>query len=308
MGSEVKRKEDPRLITGASTYVSDISLPGMHHVVFVRSPYSHAKIRGIDASAAAKRPGVFAVVTAQAVVAPSEAVAVDAAGEVSVDWEPLPAVVDPFQAMAEGAPRLFDDAPRNVEHENQIKAGDPDAAFARAHRVVRQRMVSQRLCGVPLEARACLAAPDTATGGLVVWTRHQAPHNQRKDVGTALGVPENLVRVIAPEVGGGFGVKFGLYPEDAVLAALAHRHRIPLRWVETRIEHMTATTHGRAQVTDLEAAVEADGTITALRMHVVANVGAYPVFTFIPDLTLMMGVGVYKVKHVDLKSTCEIGR
>ncbi len=349
MGAEVKRKEDPRLITGASTYVGDITLPGMHHVAFVRSPYPHAKIRGIDTSAALKRPGVFAVVTGQelvgrcaplplasasaeggassgapgrqhyalsvgrvrhvgeavaAVIATSEAVAVDAAGEVSVDWEPLPAVVDPFQAMADGAPQLFDDAPRNVEHENQIKAGDGDAAFARAHRVVRQRMVSQRLCGVPLEARACLAAPDTATGGLVVWTSHQAPHNQRKDIATALGVPENLVRVIAPEVGGGFGVKFGLYPEDAVLAALAHRYRIPLRWVETRIEHMTATTHGRAQVADLEAAVEADGTITALRMHVVANVGAYPVFTFIPDLTLMMGVGVYKVKHVDLKSTC----
>jgi aerobic carbon-monoxide dehydrogenase large subunit len=349
MGAEVKRKEDPRLITGASTYTTDIALPGMHFVTFVRSPHAHARIRGIDTSAAAKRPGVFAVLTGRdlagrvapvplasgsaeggassgapgrqhhalsvdlvrhvgeavaAVVATSEALAVDAAAEVQVDWEPLPAVVDPFQAMGDGAPQLFADAPRNVEHENQIAAGDAAAAFARAHKVVKLRMVNQRLCGVPLEPRATLAAPDRATGGLVVWTTTQAPHNQRKDIATALGLPENMVRVIAPEVGGGFGVKFGLYPEDAVLAAIAHRYRIPVRWGETRLEHMLATTHGRDHVTDMEAAVESDGTITAFRMRVVANVGAYPIFTFIPDLTLMMGVGVYKVPNVDLKVTC----
>jgi carbon-monoxide dehydrogenase large subunit len=239
-----------------------------------------------------------------AVVATSEALAVVAAAEVAVDWEPLPAVAEPFQAMAAGAPQLFDDAPKNVEHENQIKAGDPDAAFGRAHRAVKQRMNNQRLSGVPLESRACLAAPDPVTGGLLVWSSHQAPHNQRKDIATVLGLPENQVRVIAPEVGGGFGVKFGLYPEDAVLAYLARRLRVPVRWVETRLEHMVATTHGRDHVTDLEAAVEADGTITALRMHVVANVGAYPIFTFIPDLTLMMGVGVYRIPNVDLRSTC----
>jgi len=239
-----------------------------------------------------------------AVVATSEALAVDAAAEVQVDWEPLPAVVDPFQAMADGAPQLFADAPRNVEHENQITAGNAEAAFKNARKVVKLRMVNQRLCGVPLEPRATLAAPDPVTGGLVVWTTTQAPHNQRKDIATALGLAENMVRVVAPEVGGGFGVKFGLYPEDAVLAAIAHRYRIPVRWGETRLEHMLATTHGRDHVTDMEAAVEADGTITAFRMRVVANVGAYPIFTFIPDLTLMMGVGVYKVANVDLKVTC----
>jgi carbon-monoxide dehydrogenase large subunit len=350
MGAEVKRKEDPRLITGSSTYVGDLTLPGMHYVAFVRSPHPHARIRGIETAAALRRPGVVAVVTGQdlvgrcallpipfggaegggagaegdgrkhhalsiervryvgeavaAVVATSEALAVDAAGDVEVDWEPLPAVADPLQAMADGAPRLFDDAPRNVEHENAIRAGDPDAAFARAHRVVKQRMVNQRLCGVPLEPRATLAAPDPATGGLVVWATTQAPHGLRADLATALSMPLNLIRVIAPEVGGGFGVKFGLYPEDAVLATLARLHRIPLRWTETRLEHMVATTHGRAHVTDVEAAVEADGTITALRFHVMANVGAYPIFTFIPDLTLMMGVGVYRIPSVDLRTTC----
>src|SRR5262249_6789631 len=112
------------------------------------------------------------------------------------------------------------------------------------------------------------------------------------------------VRVVAPEVGGGFGVKFGLYPEDAVLSFIALVHRIPVRWTETRVEHMMATTHGRAQVTDVEAAGKTGGTITAVPMPVMADVGAYPVFTFIPDLTLMMGVGVYRVTDVDLRTTC----
>jgi carbon-monoxide dehydrogenase large subunit len=351
VGAEVKRVEDPRLITGTSTYVSDIALPGLHYVAFVRSPHAHARVRGVDTAAAARRPGVRLVLTGRdlrghcaplppgggsseggggtnpdnvgrkhyplsldrvryvgepvaAVVAISEALAVDAAADVVVDWEPLPAVTDPFEAMAPGAPLLFDDAPRNIEHVKEIKAGDPDTAFARAHRVVKQRMVSQRLAGITLEPRAALAAPDPLTGGIVLWDTHQAPHSLRNDIAAALGLSQSLVRVIAPEVGGGFGVKFGLYPEDATLATIAHRHRIPVRWTETRNEHMTATTHGRAQVTDLEAAVEKDGAITALRMRVTADVGAYPVFTFIPELTLFMGVGVYSVKNIDLAATC----
>ena len=350
MGAEVKRKEDPRLITGRSSYVGDIALPGMHHVAFVRSPHAHARVGKIDASAALKRPGVRAVVTGAdirthcgplpvagageggssdpsanigrkhyplsidrvrhvgeavaAVVATSEEIAADAVNDVVVDWQPLPAVTDQFAAMADGAPLLFDDAAKNVEHTNAITAGDVDAAFKRAKRVVKQRMVSQRLCGVPMEGRATLAAPDPATGGLCVWTTTQSPHGFRNDLAGLLKMPQNMVRVIAPEVGGGFGVKFNVYPEDATLAVLAHLHRIPVRWVETRLEHMMTTTQGRAQVTDLEAAVEDDGTITALRMHVIANVGAYPIFTFIPDLTLMMGVGVYRMTNIDLRSTC----
>ncbi|MBI1734122.1 MAG: molybdopterin-dependent oxidoreductase [Candidatus Rokubacteria bacterium] len=350
MGAEVKRKEDPRLITGASAYVGDITVPGLHHVTFVRSPHAHARIRAIDASAALRRPGVRAVLTGKdlrgkcaalplggggtegggdgaatggrrhlplsldrvrhvgeavaAVVATSEALARDAADDVRVDWEPLPAVSDPFAAMADGAPRVHDDADRNVEHENRIAVGDVDAAFARARRVVRQRMVNQRLVGVPMEGRAALAAPDAATGGLTVWISNQAPHGFRNELAGALGLDQGLVRVIAPEVGGGFGVKFNVYPEDATLAVIARHLKIPVRWVETRTEHMLATTQGRDQITDVEAAVTDDGTLTALRMHVVANIGAYPIFTFIPDLTLGMGVGVYRIPAVDLRSTC----
>jgi carbon-monoxide dehydrogenase large subunit len=350
MGAEVRRKEDPRLITGTGSYVGDIVLPGMHHVAFVRSPHAHARIRRIDTGAARRRAGVRAVVTGEdlkalcapiplggggeggggatpdnvgrkhyplsigrvrhvgepvaAVIAATEAEAADAAADVVVDWEPLPAVNDAFAAMADGAPRLFDDAPRNIEHENRITAGDPDGAFKRAAHVVKQRMVSQRLSGVPMEGRGTLAAPDPTTGGVVVWATNQAPHQLRNDLATVLGLDQNLVRVIAPEVGGGFGVKFGCYPEDATLAALARREKIPLRWLETRLEHMMATTHGRAQVTDVEAAVTDDGAIEALRMHVTADIGAYPIFTFIPDLTLFMAVGVYRIPSVDLRSTC----
>ena len=115
-----------------------------------------------------------------------------------VDWEPLPAVADPSAAMADGAPQLFDDAPKNIEHSTTIKAGDPDAAFAKAHRVVKQRMVSQRLSGIPMETRAVLAAPDFASGGLTVWATHQAPHVLRGGLADALRMPENQIRVIAP--------------------------------------------------------------------------------------------------------------
>jgi carbon-monoxide dehydrogenase large subunit len=350
MGAEVKRKEDPRLLTGTSSYVDDITIPGLHYVAFVRSPHAHAKVGTIDTTAAAKRAGVFKIVTGQdirahcqpiplggpsaeggggaettsgrrhyplsigrvrhvgepvaAVIATSQSAAADGAADVAVDWEVLPAVADQLAAMAAGAPQLFEDAPKNIEHETSIKVGEPDAAFAKAPKVVKQRMVSQRLCGVPMEPRAALAAPDPAGGGLTLWSTHQAPHMLRNDIAACLGVEQNLVRVIAPEVGGGFGVKFGIYPEDVTLAVIAKLLRVPVRWTETRVEHMTSTTHGRAQVTDLEAAVEADGTITAFRMHVIADIGAYPIFTFIPDLTLFMGVGVYKVTNVDLKSTC----
>jgi len=349
MGASVKRKEDPRLITGASTYVTDVVFPGMLWVAFVRSPHAHARIGKIDATAALRVPGVKQVVTGEeirtlakalppasvsaeggastgapgrqhwalstdvvrhageavaVVIADSDYAAHDGAEAVEVDWQPLPAVTDIWKAMEPGAPQLHADAPGNIEHKNQITGGDVDAAFGRAKRVVRQRIVSQRLCGVSLETRACVAAPEGINGGIVVYATHQAPHNLRADLAAVLGMDANLIRVVNPDMGGGFGVKFGCYPEDVVLAALARKLRRPLKWVETRVEHMLATTHGRDQVADLEAAVEDDGTVTAFRMKVTANIGAYPVFTFIPDLTLFMGVGVYKFTDVDVSSTC----
>jgi carbon-monoxide dehydrogenase large subunit len=348
IGARVKRKEDPRLITGAAAYTGDIQLPGMRYVMLVRSPYAHARIRGIDTSTALKRPGVRAVITGPellafcdpmplsgpgeggadddaeqksrryllavdrvrhvgeavaAVIADSPAVAADAVADVLVDWEPLPAVINPEKALAPDAPRVSDDQPGNIAEVWSRKHGDPEAAFASAFRVVRQRMVNQRLAGVPMEGRAVVAAPDLATGGLTMWTSTQTPHDVRRDVAARLRLPETAVRVIAPEVGGGFGLKGGVYPEEILVAALARQYRLPLQWVETRMEHMTATTHGRGQVADLEAAVQADGTVTALRVRLLADMGAYPLAPFIPMLTGLMAVGAYCIPNVDVEVT-----
>src|SRR5262245_5995613 len=350
MGVRVKRKEDPRLITGSGAYVGDMTLPGMRHVALVRSPYAHARIRGIDTAAALSCPGVVAVVTGAdlaalcepmpvssagetgpsddgaapgrthyalsadrvrhvgeavaAVIADTPETAADAVAEVLVDWEPLPAVADLERAVAEGAPLVFDHVPGNLAHRWQRKTEGADAAFESAARVVGQRIVSQRLSGIPMEGRAVLAAPDSTIDGVTVWTSTQGPHITRSQIAATLRLPENAVRVIVPDVGGGFDVKIGVFPEDVALAALALKYRMPLRWVETRIEHMVATTHGRAQIAELEAAVQEDGVVTALRMRVLADLGAYPVAPDIPALTGQMAIGVYNIPQVDLEITC----
>ncbi len=341
MGAQVRRKEDPRLITGNGSYVANLKLPGMRHVAFVRSPHAHANIHRIDGSAALRRAGVLAVVTGRdlaphyepmpmassgteeqphthfalsvdrvryvgeavaAVIAESPEVAEDALADVVIDWEPLPAVIDLEEAIHDNAPRLFEDLPNNVGHISRNRSGDVEAAFANAYRVVRQRIVSQRVAAVPMEGRAVVVAPDPATGGLTIWNSTQTPHGLRAELSTLLHLPENLIRVIAPDVGGGFGVKIGVYPEDVALAALARLYRMPLRWVETRLENMQTTTQGRGQIAEVEVAVQQDGTITALRLYLVADQGAYAVQNFIPDLTAMMVAGVYRIPAVDVRT------
>ncbi len=347
VGAIVKRKEDPRLITGVAKYTGDIQVPGQHYVAFVRSPYAHAEIRGIDKTAALKMPGVVAVITGAdlpmfcgpmpaigeseggpsaeprkpfqryplpservrhageavaAVIADTPARAEDAAFSVVVDYAPLPAVADVLQALESGAPQLYADRPRNTEIHSKRAKGDPDAAFASAHRIIKQRMVSQRLAGVSMETRATLVVPDPASGGVTVWSSTQNPHGVRSELASALSLPENSVRVIAPEVGGGFGIKIGAYPEDVLLTALALKFNLPLRWVETRTEHMLATTHGRGQVADVEAAVQSDGTVTALRLRVVNDLGAYPLAPWLPGLTGLLSVGVYRIPSVALET------
>lgn len=348
MGAEVKRKEDPRLIRGAGSYVGDLKLPGMLTVVIVRSPHAHAQIRAIDTAAAKAAPGVTAVLTGRdllalceplplassgegdggaasyagrvryalavervrhvgeavaAVVAASYEAAVDAAALVEVDYEPLPVVADMLRAAEPDSPPIFADLPNNIDHTRRRQKGDVEAAFAAAHKVVRQRMVNQRLMGFPMEGRAVAAAPDPATGGVTVYTSTQTPHQVRAEIARVVRLAESQVRVIAPDVGGGFGVKIGSYPEEHLCAALALHLGAPVRWVEDRLEHVVATTHGRGQICDMEAAVEADGTITALRMRVLADLGAYPLAPGLPDLTTAMAVGVYKIPNVDLEAT-----
>jgi len=349
MGAEIKRREDPRLVRGQGTYVSDLRLPGMLYVAIARSPYAHAQIVAIDKAAVLAHPDVVAVYTGAdlvdfcrplplassgeggsgaqrytgrtryvlavervrhvgeavaAIVARTPEAALDAALSLPIEWEPLPAVIDPLAAIAPDAPVIFDGLPDNIDHRRRRQKGDVEAAFASAYRIIRQRMVNQRLLGFPMEGRAVVAAPDPASEGITLWTSTQTPHQVRSEVANVVGLNENQVRVIAPDVGGGFGVKIGIYPEEALLAALARQLNVPLRWVEHRLEHVQATTHGRGQVCDIEAAITADGEVTALRMQIVADLGAYPLAPGLPDLTTAMAVGVYKIPAVDLEAIC----
>ncbi len=315
VGQPVKRVEDRRLITGAARYLDDLQLPGMAYVGIVRSPHAHARIRSIDVSAAAAAPGVVGVVTGNdlehlnplpcawqaggvdnnvntpraleidkvtyagaavaAVVAESRYAAEDALALVNVDWEPLAVVVDGEQALAEGAPQIHENAPRNVCMEWQC--GDADAAenaLREAEVVVRQRLVNQRLIPTPIETRGAAATYDPQTGQYTVWVTSQAPHVMRLLMTAfVFGIAETKMRVISPQVGGGFGSKIYLYPEYVLVAALADMLGRPVKWTETRSENYTATTHGRDHVTDLEVGATRDGTITALRARTVANLG-----------------------------------
>ena len=346
VGARVRRKEDPRLITGTSLYVDDLKLPATLYVAFVRSTYAHAKIARIDPAPALQMPGVVHVVTGQdlrrwvkgadlsagesppdetegeagapevdplavdivryvgqpiaAVLAEERDLAHDAAAVVQVDYDPLPVVTDPEEAMKEGAPQLYPQVKNNIGVRWVHKRGDVEGAFAQADLVVRQRMRNQRLSGVPMEPRVIIAAPDPLTQGVTVWSSTQAPHWNRDAIAAALGLAQTQVRVIAPEVGGGFGVKIGVYQEDIVLSALAYHLRRPVKWVETRSEHLQVTNHGRDQVVEYEAAVRRDGKILALRANIVQNLGAYPKGLYLPGTTGTMLVGCYDIPAVDI--------
>ena len=342
VGASVKRKEDPSLITGAGKYVGDLKLPGLCHVAFARSPYAHANIRGIDTAAARAREGVVAVITGDdmrgewepvpvaggrdaqakyshlalsvgrvrhvgevvaAVIAQSPEIAEDAVEDIEVDWEELPAAPSLLSACESDSPPVFDDLDSNIIDTGEKKSDDVDAVFASAPRVLSQRMLSQRVAGVPMEVRAVAAAPDAVTGGITLWSSTQIPHGVRAALATALRLPENMLRVIAPNVGGGFGVKNQLYPEEIALAKLAQRLNIPLKWAGTRVEHFISTTHGRSQAADIEVAFDDEGKALGLRLHVFGELGAYPPFYDIAHLTGLMATGNYDIQSVHFKAS-----
>lgn len=338
LGHPVKRTEDPRFLRGTALYTEDLPAEAALWAVFVRSLMPHAKVLGVETSEAAGMPGVAGVYTAAdlgladmkpegdapkftsrpilatervrfagepiaVVLADTRAQAMDAAETVLVDYDPLPPVVDPFAAMEPGAPQLFDELVSNVlvEHEPH---SDPDA-LAGAEVVVRARFVNPRVAPAPMETNGALAVPDPETGGLTMWVPCQAPFWVRKDIARSLGLQREQVRIIAPAVGGGFGAKVGTYPEQTVVAALAHRLGRPVRYVESRSENMVAMTHGRDQIQDVELGATRDGVLTGLRVRIVADAGAYPFGgVFLPELTKMMACGVYRLEHVDFQSLC----
>jgi aerobic carbon-monoxide dehydrogenase large subunit len=345
VGATVRRKEDPRLITGKSTYVGDLHLPGTLHVAFVRSQYPHANITNVDTSAAESMPGVYEIVVGAdaagvvnparaneatpspgdsastnisqyplaigrvryvgepiaAVVADSEVKARDAADAIMVDYDPLPSVTNMDKAVEDGAPQLYDDHPNNIAGSFEKQAGDIDAAFADAPVKVSARIRSQRLSGVSMETRGVVAAPDPLSGGLTVWQSTQAPHNNRNELAMALGMSTSQLRVIAPEVGGGFGVKIGDYPEDFLVAGLARQLGRPVKWTETRSEHMATTHHGRDQIAYVEAAADSDGRIRGLRLRVLHCTGGYARSFGIMNFTVLMACGCYDIPAVDAK-------
>jgi aerobic carbon-monoxide dehydrogenase large subunit len=345
-GSGIKRREDPRLITGKATYSDDIRLPNMTHMVVVRSPHAHAKIKKIDTSKAAAMPGVVAVFTGtdtQGVAAPcawllpnsglktpahpalavdkvryvGDGVAIvlaenryaaqDAADAVQVDYEELGAEVDPEKAAQDGAPQLFDDVPNNIAF-RWIMDPNPDglkAAFEQADVVIKERIVQQRLLPTAMEPRASVAQWNSGTSELTLWVTSQNPHIHRFIVSGVLGLPEHKVRVIAPEVGGGFGSKIPVYPDELLAGWAAMKLNRPVRWAETRSENYLVTIHGRDHVEYVELAVKNDGTVLGIKGTVYAGMGAY-LSTAAPGIpTILHGLmysGAYNIANVYCES------
>ncbi len=342
-GASIKRREDPRLITGRGTYVDDIKLVGMLNIVLVRSPYAHANITSIDTSAASAVDGVVAVYTGEdlaeqlgslpcgwvvpdtievphpplaigkvrcvgdavaAIVADNPTAAADAAALVDVGYDVLPAAVNAEAATKDGAPQVHDDAPNNVGFEWEVGGGDVDAAAASAEVRVSERIVNQRLIPNSMEGRAVVADYNPGTNHVTLWTSSQIPHLVRLLMALVTGHPEHQIRVISPDVGGGFGCKLYLYAEEVIAFAIAKALGRPVKWTEERQENYLATTHGRDHIGDWEIVGNRDGTITGIRGTVYANMGAY-LSTFAPAIPtylfgLMLG-GPYKIENVHCK-------
>jgi carbon-monoxide dehydrogenase large subunit len=345
LGASIKRREDPRFITGKGNYTDDLKLAGMTHAAFVRSPHANAKIRKIDTSKASKAPGVVAIFTGKdmtgvnslpcgwllpelkipahmplasdaaryvgdpvaIVIAESQSAASDAADLVAVDWEVLRSVTATEQATAKGSVQIHEVAPDNVAFKWQIgDAAATDAAFKSAAVTVKKRIVNQRLVANPMEPRACVARYEDATGEWTLWVTSQNPHVHRLLMTAfVLGIPEHKVRVIAPDVGGGFGSKIFLYNEETVCTWATRQIKRPIRWTSSRREAFQTDAHGRDHVTDAEVAVAKDGKLLGLRVKTTANLGAY-LSTFAPAVptylyaTLLNGVYEWPAIHAEV--------
>jgi len=348
-GREVKRLEDEALLRGAGQYTSDLTLPGQLQLLFLRSPYPHARINAIDTSAAQAMPGVVAVYTGQqlvdagvkpiptspmfkradgsacaspprralahervrfvgeavvAVIAETMQQARDAAEAVVIDYEELPMVVNPEQAIVAGAPALCDAAPDNIAAEMRHgNAAATEQAFAQAAHVVRLEVHNQRLAAVTLEPRSVLAAVDPSDDRLTIRMSSQMPSGVRNAIcNDMLGLPREKVRVTVGDVGGGFGMKTGIYPEDAAVAWAALQLKRPVKWVADRSEEFLSTVHGRDLHSQAELALDANGKILGLRLRSLGNVGAYAVPTAVA-IALMIGpwvqTSVYDIQTID---------
>ncbi|HID04268.1 MAG TPA: xanthine dehydrogenase family protein molybdopterin-binding subunit, partial [Aigarchaeota archaeon] len=341
-GAKVKRREDPRMITGRGRYTDDVKLPGMLYAAFVRSPHAHARIKGVNIEKAKKIKGVVCIYTGKdtegkvapvpcawqipnadlkvpkynplavdkvryvgdpvaVVVAETPYAARDAAEAVEVEYEPLPAVVNQVEATEEGAPQLYDDVPNNIAFRWTLQGGDVEKAFQEAEIVIEQDLINHRLQPTAIETRGAVANYDPSTGELTMWMTSQNPHIHRFLISVMTGVPEHKLRVIAPDVGGGFGSKIHVYGAEAVVAFLAKELCRPVKWMEDRRENYLATIHGRDHIQHVRVAAKRDGTILGIEVKTYANLGAY-LSTAAPGIpTWLFGLmlcGPYRIQAV----------
>src|SRR5579864_3439198 len=311
----------------------------MLHLAFVRSPHAHARLVEVDVRGARGGPGVVAIITAAdlpapvpripavraflglesvahplladgtvryvgepvaAVLAEDRYTAEDAAEHVRVAYEVLPAVMDPADALAPEAPVLHHGRASNLVFTSTVSGGDPDEAFRGAAVVVEATLEQPRLAAVPMECRGVVAAYDPGADRVEIWLSTQIPHGARATIAAILNLPRDRVRVVAPEVGGGFGAKGSVYPEEVLAALLARCHTRPVKWAEDRLENLRTMTQGRGQRARIRAAAAGDGTVMAVDADVLADLGAYclSVTASIPAQTPLVGLGAYRIAHV----------
>jgi carbon-monoxide dehydrogenase large subunit len=337
VGARVPRVEDPKLLTGRGRYVADITVPGMLHAAFVRSPLAHGKITSVDTAEAKALPGVHLVWTGAdvqaaipaglaiegmkatmqpviaaeyvryvgeavaVIVADSRHVAEDAAALISVEIEQLPAVLDAEAALA-GGDIANEDIPDNLIYGRDHATGDADAAFETAAVTVSGKFKSGRTAAVPMETRGVIAEYDWTTEQLTLWSSTQMPHFFRSMVAAFTGMPEHAVEMIAPDVGGGFGQKCHLFPEEIILPLLSRELGRPAKWIEDRIENLLTGTHAKQQMNDMEIAFDGEGKIVGLRQHVVGDGGAYNCFPWTALVEPMAAAGtvtsVYDIENI----------
>jgi carbon-monoxide dehydrogenase large subunit len=339
VGQSLRRKEDPPLITGKGRYVDDIQLPGMLYAAIVRSSEAHAKISSIDTSALEGRKDVRLVLTGDdlqdlaaplpmawvppgvevktpehwplargkvchvgdpvaVVVGDDKYAVVDAAEQVQVEYDPLPVVVDLEKALGDDAPVIHEDFGSNHSYDWGLGSEDVEEALAASDVVVERRIVNHRVAGAAIEPRAAIA--DWRAGYLTLYSTTQVPHLVRLQLAGVLGVAEDHFRVVAPDVGGGFGSKLNIYGEEALVSYLSRRLETPVRWTATRSEDMQAAVHGRDQIDYVRMGLSRDGTIKALHCKVLADMGAYHqlLTPFIPAFTAFVMSGCYKIPSV----------
>ena len=347
MGARVPRLEDPRLLRGHASFVDDLSLPGILHAAVLRSPHAHARIRKTNLSAVRAAPGVvdafclgdiwqnppsipvvvgvpsllpcaqyplareivrYVGEPVAIVVASDRACAEEALEAAEVEYDPLPVLSDANQARAVGAQLLHATAPGNVAARWTQGFGNVKAAFQEADHVVRDHLRMQRYTGVPLETRGILASPDPLSGELTIWASGQWPHTARRITAAMLGIEERRIRCILPDVGGGFGVKCDIYPEDILIPLAATRLNRPVKWIEDRREHFLGSVHAREMTFDVELALKADGTILGMRGQIISDQGAYVRTLGIVNASLAItGLpGPYNIKNYSAEVICPL--